>query len=157
MTAPLQATQRNEPFRVVLDTNILVAYALLDDEVPRRNLAVRDCVAAVRTRGRLYASDATLAELHAVLMRPTFDRYKPPEQREAFLAALATDICRLESVPDVRLCRDPDDDMFLAVALAADADWLVTVDRQLLSVRRVGRTRILRPERFLEQLSAPAT
>ncbi len=156
MTAPLHATRWNEPFRVVLDTNILVACALLGDEVPRRNLAIRDCVATARTRGRLFASNATLAELRAVLMRPTFDRYKPPEQRKAFLAALETEICRLASVPDVRLCRDPEDDMFLAVALAADADWLVTVDRQLLSVRRVGRTRILRPERLLEQLSAQA-
>ena len=41
----------------------------------------------------------------------------------------------------------------LAVALAADADWLVTVDQQLLAVRSVGRTRILRPERFLEQVA----
>ena len=155
MTTFFHATRQNEPFRTVLDTNILVAYALLGDEVPRRNRAIRDCVAAVRTRGRLFASDATLAELRAVLMRPTFDRYKPADQREAFLAALAPEMCRLESVPDVRLCRDPEDDMFLAVALAADADWLVTVDRQLLSVRSVGRTLILRPERLLERLSAP--
>lgn len=144
------------PFRVVLDTNILVAYALMGDAVPRRNAAIRDCVEAARTRGRLFASHATLAELRAVLMRPGFDRYKPAEERAAFLEALTDEVRSIDPVPDVRLCRDPEDDMFLAVALAADADWLVTVDRQLLSVRSVGRTRILRPERFLERLEAQA-
>lgn len=141
-----------EPFRVVLDTNILVAYALLGDAVPRRSLAIRDCVVAARARGRLFASDATLAELRAVLMRPDFDRYKPAVERESFLAALADEVRRVQPAPIGRLCRDPDDDMFLAVALAADAHWLVTVDQQLLSVRTVGRTRVLRPERFLERL-----
>ncbi|WP_448204439.1 putative toxin-antitoxin system toxin component, PIN family [Azospirillum sp. sgz302134] len=143
------------PFRVVLDTNILVAYALLGGQVPRRSLAIRDSVEAARTRGVLFASDATLAELRHVLMRPDFDRYKPAAERETFLAALTEQVHRIEPATVGRLCRDPDDDMFLAVALAADADWLVTVDQQLLSVRSIGRTRILRPERFLERI-APA-
>lgn len=141
------------PFRAVLDTNILVGYALLGAEVPRRSMAIQSSVEAVRARGTAFVSDATLAELREVLMRPDFERYRPAEERAAFLAAFATEARRVEPVPVERLCRDPDDDMFLAVALAADADWLVTVDRQLLSVRQVGRTRILRPERFLEAVA----
>lgn len=152
--ADLLGADLARPLRTVLDTNILVAYALLGREVPRRSLAVRDCVDLARTRGRLFASDATLAELRSVLMRPDFDRYKPAAEREAFLAALDAEVQRVEPAPVGRLCRDPDDDMFLAVALATDADWLVTVDQQLLSVRSVGRTRVLRPERFLEQAGA---
>lgn len=137
----------------MLDTNILVAYALLGERVARRSMAVHDCVAAVRARGEMLASAATLAELRAVLMRPDFDRHKPAAEREAFLAAVAAEARLVEPAPIGRLCRDPEDDMFLAVALAADADWLVTVDQQLLAVRNVGRTRILRPERFLEQVA----
>ena len=141
------------PIRVVLDTNILVGYALLGAEVPRRSLAIQRSVEAVRAQGAAFVSDATLAELREVLMRPDFERYRPAEERAAFLAAFAAEAHRVEPAPVERLCRDPDDDMFLAVALAADADWLVTVDRQLLSVRRVGRTRILRPERFLDAIT----
>ncbi|MBP2313509.1 putative toxin-antitoxin system toxin component, PIN family [Azospirillum soli] len=145
-------SDRVADFRVVLDTNILVAYALLGEKVVRRNMAVRDCVEAVRARGEMLASAATLAELRAVLMRPDFDRYKPAAEREAFLTAVAAEARLVAPAPIGRLCRDPEDDMFLAVALAADADWLVTVDQQLLSVRSVGRTRVLRPERFLERI-----
>ncbi|QCN95788.1 putative toxin-antitoxin system toxin component, PIN family [Azospirillum argentinense] len=141
------------PIRVVLDTNILVGYALLGAEVPRRSLAIQRSVEAVRAQGAAFVSDDTLAELREVLMRPDFDRYRPAVERAAFLAAFAAEAHRVDPAPVERLCRDPDDDMFLAVALAADADWLVTVDRQLLSVRRVGRTRILRPERFLDAIA----
>ncbi|MBK3735898.1 putative PIN family toxin of toxin-antitoxin system [Azospirillum brasilense] len=151
MTASLPHAARH--FRVVLDTNILVGCALLGAEVPRRSLAIRDSVAAVRARGTAVVSDATLAELREVLMRPDFERYRPAAERAAFLDAFAAEARRVEPAPVERLCRDPDDDMFLAVALAADADWLVTVDRQLLSVRQVGRTRILRPERFLDAIA----
>ncbi|MBB3267416.1 putative PIN family toxin of toxin-antitoxin system [Azospirillum sp. OGB3] len=141
-----------QAFRAVLDTNILIGYALLGSEVPRRSLAIQRSVEAVRLRGAAFVSDATLTELCTVLLRPNFDRYRPAAERIAFLTAFAAEARRVEPVPVERLCRDPDDDMFLAVALAADADWLVTVDRQLLSVRQVGRTRILRPERFLDAI-----
>lgn len=140
------------PIRVVLDTNILVAFALLDESPARRHDALRRCVERVRGAGGLLGTKATLAELRDVLLRPGFDRYAPATARARFVDAIATEMTLVVPAVIGRLCRDPDDDMFLAAALAGDADWLVTVDRQLLSVRQVGRTRILRPERFLEAL-----
>lgn len=141
------------PVRAVLDTNILVAYALLNGTPARRHDALRRCVERVRADHGLLGSEATLAELRAVLMRRTFDRYSPAAARESFLDAIAREMTLVVAAPIGRLCRDPEDDMFLAAALAADADWLVTVDRQLLSVRQIGRTPIRRPERVLEALA----
>jgi len=139
--------------RAVLDTNILVAYALLNGAPARRHDALRRCVERVRADRGLLGSEATLAELRAVLVRPTFERYSPAAARERFLDAIAAEMTLVAPAPIGRLCRDPEDDMFLAAALAGDADWLVTVDRQLLSVRRIGRTPIRRPERFLEAVA----
>lgn len=146
-------TNPGDATRVVLDTNILVAFALLGPSVPRRHDAIRHSVERARADRGLLGTEATMAELRMVLMRPDFDRYVPAAAREAFLDAVIAETALVVPAPIGRLCRDPDDDMFLAAALAGDADWLVTVDRQLLSVRRIGRTRILRPERFLEALS----
>ncbi len=137
--------------RVVLDTNILVAYALSGDAPARRGTDVRDSVEAVRSGGVLLLSADTLAELHRVLMRPAFDRYRSAAARAAFLDGVAAEARMVVPAAVGRLCRDPDDDMFLAVALAADADWLVTMDQRLLAVGGIGRTRVLRPARFLEQ------
>lgn len=138
--------------RAVLDTNILVAYALLNGSTARRHDALRRCVERVRADRGLLGSAATLAELLSVLTRPNFERYQPLADRQRFFDAIAGETTLVTPVPDIRLCRDPEDDMFLAAALASDADWLVTVDRQLLSVRRVGRTPILRPERAVERM-----
>ncbi|MGH8705166.1 MAG: putative toxin-antitoxin system toxin component, PIN family [Burkholderiales bacterium] len=43
---------------------------------------------------------------------------------------------------------DPGDDYLLAMAAAAEADYLVTGDRALLSLNRVAETRIVTPRRF---------
>ncbi|PWC85372.1 twitching motility protein PilT [Azospirillum sp. TSH100] len=142
------------PVRAVLDTNILVAYALLGQATARRHDAIRRCVERVRRDCGLIGSGATLAELEEVLMRPTFDRYTAAADRRAFLDRIRAETTLVAPAMVGRLCRDPEDDMFLAAAVGGSVPWLVTVDRQLLSVRQAGTTRVLRPERFLEAVAA---
>ena len=48
---------------------------------------------------------------------------------------------------------DPGDDYLLAMAIAASADFLVTVDKPLLSVKRVGHAQIISPSRFAAVLA----
>lgn len=149
------------PFRAVLDTNVLVACALLPDAVPaaalpKRLRPARDCVDAVRARGVLLASDETLAELRTVLLRPDFDAHRTRAEREAFLAAVEAEAERVVPAALPRTCKDPDDDKFLAVALAGGAGVLLTEDRALLALRGIGRTRILRPVAFLKETAPGA-
>ncbi len=47
---------------------------------------------------------------------------------------------------------DPGDEFLIAMALAADADFLVTGDRAVLQVGRVAVTRIVTPRRFVALL-----
>jgi len=146
------------PLRAVLDTNVLVAYALLPATLPpaalpKRLRPSRDCVEAVRARGVLLASDETLAELRTVLLRPDFDAHKPRAEREAFLSAVEAEAERVVPAPLPRTCKDPDDDKFLAVAVAGGADVLLTEDKALLALRTIGPTRILRPIAFLKDMA----
>lgn len=149
------ASAGNPHWSAVLDTNILVAAALAGHRTPRRYDAIRRCVDVTRAQGGLVASPETLAEFRSVLLRPGFDRYAPREERARFADAIAAESRLVTPSTVERLCRDPDDDMFLAAALAGEVGWLVTVDRQLLSVRSIGATRVLRPERFLEVVCTP--
>jgi uncharacterized protein len=48
--------------------------------------------------------------------------------------------------------RDPDDDKIVACAVAADVEYLVTRDRDLLSLGSWGRITIIPPEEFLHLL-----
>ncbi|HYG86413.1 MAG TPA: putative toxin-antitoxin system toxin component, PIN family [Azospirillum sp.] len=134
--------------RFVLDTNVLVGAALLPKGGVRRYEPTRLCVETAMLDGVLLVSEATLAELREVLLRPAFDRHKARTEREAFLSAVEAEAERVEPAEEVRLCSDPDDDKFLAVALAGKADVLLTEDKALLALRTVGGTRILRPIAF---------
>ncbi len=68
---------------------------------------------------------------------------------QAALAAFA-ELC--EFLDPVKLskpvCRDPDDDVVLATALAGQADYIVTGDDDLLSLKRHQRILIISPRDF---------
>lgn len=115
---------------VIFDTNILVSAALLAGS--RADI----CVRAVLARPLpLIFSPATYAELADVLMRRKFDRYVSRRGREALLEAWRKSAVILPEAAlreMVRECRDPADDKFLELALAASASAILTGDPDLL-------------------------
>jgi putative PIN family toxin of toxin-antitoxin system len=48
------------------------------------------------------------------------------------------------------VCSDPEDDKFLACAVAGSAKYVVTGDKQLLKVSRHGNVEIVNPRWFIE-------
>lgn len=69
-----------------------------------------------------------------------------------FLQLLATHAHLVEAEPmEQQICTDPDDDMFLACALAGQAQLVVTGDRALLKVSGYQGIRILRPSMFVAE------
>lgn len=130
--------------RVVLDTSTLVGAALRIGSVPHQAL-----IAALGAWD-LCASTETLAELERVLMHRKFDRYLNRTMREEFVALIRSSVLlfavRDEDVARVTPpCRDPNDNQFLALAIAAQADMIVTSDDDLL---------VLNPWRGIPILSA---
>ncbi len=57
----------------------------------------------------------------------------------------------VEPVRKVKLCRDPDDDKFLSCALAANAMYLVSGDKDLGVLERIGATLIVTPGQFVRE------
>ena len=60
----------------------------------------------------------------------------------------------LPAVPDGNAAMDPNDAFLLAMAVAGEADYLVTGDRRagLLQLGRLGRTQTVTPARFCADL-----
>ena len=48
------------------------------------------------------------------------------------------------------ICRDPDDDKFIACALVANAQYLISGDKDLLDITQPLKTQIIKPREFLE-------
>jgi putative PIN family toxin of toxin-antitoxin system len=114
----------------------------------------------------LYVSDEILDEARDVLSRPKL-RAKSPRLtdetvQETFdllsrLAQTVSDVPSLFSLP-----RDPDDEPYLNLALAADVDYLVTWDKDLLDLMldasfraQYPRLTILNPVALLQILVPP--
>jgi putative PIN family toxin of toxin-antitoxin system len=135
--------------RAVLDTNVLVSY-LLTHRPPiatliDRHLAREDFV--------LVTAPELLKELERVLRYPRLQQYCADSERTRFVALLMTlsEVVELpESIP--RICRDPDDDRVIACAVAGKAEVIVSGDRDLLALERVGRISIQSETQFLEIL-----
>jgi putative PIN family toxin of toxin-antitoxin system len=135
--------------RAVLDTNLLVSY-LLTHRPPiatliDRYLAEEEIV--------LVTAPELLDELIRVLEYPRLKRYYSEEERKRFVAlvlALSEIVELPESIPSI--CRDPDDDAFIACAVAGDADVIVSGDHDLLDLERVGDIPILTAAAFLDLL-----
>ncbi len=120
--------------RLVLDTNVLVS-ALHFGGRPRRLLE-----AVLSGRHQLVGGTAILVELEAVLVdNCRWERGRAAAARSEVEAV--SDMVTPVEVPHV--CRDPDDDEILAIAIAGNADALVTGDSDLLALIRYEGVRIV--------------
>lgn len=133
--------------RTVLDTNVLVSYLLTHGSVAWR------AADHVLRRGELILSEATFDELWEVLHRPKFDRFVDPKVRYDFLAKVLHYATVVTPRERIRACADPDDDKFLEAAVAADADVIVTGDRQLLALNPFRSIAVLAPTDYLRRFA----
>lgn len=74
-----------------------------------------------------------------------------PEFAEGWSLVLRERIHLIEPIRKVEICRDPDDDKFLTCALAADAMYLVSGDKDLGILKRIGATLIVTPGQFVRE------
>lgn len=128
----------------VVDTNVLISRLLLPRSVAA--LAVR----RVHAEGRLVFSEATLGELADVLARPKFDPYVSVADRKEFLRLVMRTAELVAHVPTLAVCRDPRDDKFLALALAAEAGAIITGDEDLLVLHPFRGIAVLTPAAFVQ-------
>lgn len=119
--------------RVVADTNIFVSAALgRSPESP----SVRIIDAALDGRIELVMSPALLEEIADVLSRPRIRKRLSADDAQLFLADIAAQVVMLADPPDPpTVCRDPDDDYLVALAMSAGAEVLVSGDDDLLAVK----------------------
>src|SRR6266581_1990060 len=133
--------------RVVLDTNVLISAVLSPLGKPFA------CLSWVLDNATLIVSRELLDEVATRLARPKFSKYVDESRRRAFVADLALSAVQVELSGMVRVCRDPDDDKLLEIAVVGRADCLVTGDRDLLILHPFQRIPILTPAGFLATLS----
>lgn len=137
--------------RVVIDTNLLVTYlishrdpmaTIIDDHLAQGDFA-------------MLSSPELLAELDRALSYPRLQKFYDKDTHLRFVALIAQ-LAEMQDLPDEipAISRDPDDDKFIACAIAGRADFLVSGDQDLLTLERVGDVRIITARELLEILTA---
>ena len=126
--------------RIVLDTNIIVravaspiglASELLRDSISNRNL--------------LCTSNFMLAELDRVLRYPRVRKIHglSDSEMEDFIRSIqqVALVVEVDASKSVRVTRDPDDDPVIETALRSKADYLCSVDQDILAREVVDHCR----------------
>jgi len=128
--------------RVVLDTNVFIAAVVADG-------LCRDLVRVRVLPNTLITSEPLLHELRTI-SRAKFavDPVELPLLEQLNEEAEIVTPAELRG----RVCRDKDDDVVLATALAGKADVIVTGDDDLLVLKKFRGIEILSPRQFLEVL-----
>lgn len=104
----------------------------------------------------LYVADAIEAEIVEVLQRPKI-RARFPQITDETIKAVKAILAKAERIvltsSDIEpICRDPKDDIFLACAKMAGANYLVSEDNDLLVIGRHHNTQIVGIATFLTVL-----
>jgi putative PIN family toxin of toxin-antitoxin system len=129
--------KKKEVIRVVLDTNVLISALLFTGEVSRLVELWQDRkIIPVISR-------ETFAELRAVLQYPKF-KLTDPDILDIIESEILPYFDVIDLVQEIQnVCRDPQDDKFIACAISAGVDYLVTGDRDLGDIKRYKNIRIL--------------
>jgi putative PIN family toxin of toxin-antitoxin system len=141
---------RMTPRRIVLDTNIWLDWLVFRDSSV---LFLQNAVSG--GHAEIFIDAACEAELERVLAYPLGKHTIDAAAQAACLAECRRIARRIDTTASeadrkqLPLCRDPDDQKLLELALAACAQYLVTKDHALLELaRRVQPFRILTPGKF---------
>ena len=128
---------------VVIDTSTLVSAVLKPNSVPAQALDL------VRIQGEIAVSKETLSELELVLERSYLDRYSSQDDRRQFFELYKAVAVLFEVTNHVHDCRDPKDDKFLSLALAASATLIVSSDADLQVLHPYRGIAVLTPSQVL--------
>lgn len=134
--------------RVVLDTGVLIAALITADTPPDQVYQ-----AWRKKRFTLVTSLWQLGEFRRASRYDRVKKFLKPTEAGNLVNGLKRHATVLKELPDVDMSEDPQDNPVLAMAIAGEADFLVTGDRRgLLSLKRVGTTRIVTAAEFLKVL-----
>lgn len=134
--------------RVIFDTNVLVS-AIGFGGKPW------DClVVAFVGDIEMVTADAAVAEFERVL---GYDRLPFTEaEREQYPTLIREEATVVDPAQSVQVIDDdPDDDLFLEIALEAEAEYIVSGDPHLTDLGAFRDIEIVSPTAFLEQSSEP--
>ena len=133
------------PFRrktkIIIDTNLWISFLISRKYEKLDFLILSDKI-------RLLFSERLFAEFISVASREKFRKYFPESDINE-LSAKMKRVAKIVQTTSVQTqCRDPKDNFLLELAMDGKADYLITGDNDLLTLKSIGKTKIVRIDDF---------
>jgi uncharacterized protein len=134
------------PEFIVIDTNIFISAALSP------NGTAYQAFAKAAQRFTIVQSNETYQEIADRIYKTKFDKYISNERRAEFLNTIKNRSRFIQPTSQITSCRDPDDNKFLELAIDSNAKFLITGDKDLLTLKSQAEYRdiIIGARDFLE-------
>jgi len=126
--------------KIVIDTNVVISGVFFGG-MPRRILeaVVEHKVTACATREIIEEYDEIVEEM---IIR------KQGHIKRDILKQFVFEIDLIQATTKIEICRDPDDDKFLSCAVDGKAYYIVSGDKDLLSLESYGNIEIITASEF---------
>lgn len=127
---------QNKTSRIIIDTNLWISFLITKDFTKLDDIIFsRKCI--------LVFSQELLEEFLAVAKRPKFRRFFSPSDIEDILETIEEYADFVNVTTTVEVCRDPKDNFLLSLSVDGKADYLLTVDKDLLDLKTFSTTTII--------------
>ncbi len=131
--------------RVVIDTNLWISFLITKNHKKLDN--------KIRSgKVKLFFSLELIEEFLTVANRPKFKKYFDKDDLELLLDLFDVYGELVDIKSKVNICRDPKDNFLLALAKDAQANYLVTGDKDLLTIKKFEQTKITEFSDFIKKI-----
>ncbi|MEI6728989.1 MAG: putative toxin-antitoxin system toxin component, PIN family [bacterium] len=135
--------------KIILDTNIIISFLVTDSDFVKKLIDLKNL-----GKLELFCSPEIFEELTKTLQKTKIkDLIKVKQKKVAtFVAYYKYKIKFVRPSLKIDICLDPRDNIFLELAKAIQADYLITGDNDLLDLKKFEVTQILKPADFVDLL-----
>ena len=134
---------KGKQLKVVIDTNLWISFLISKRQDRLGALLKFDKI-------QLLFSNELLEEISATIAKPKLTKYFQSNALDEMLSTLEDYIILLKVTSHIVICRDPKDNFLLALAKDGKADFLLTGDKDLLELQKMGKTQIITISHFFE-------
>lgn len=137
--------RKRKKVKVIIDTNLWISFIISNRF---------DHLEALLASGkvRLLFSMDLVAEVQETIRKPKLKKFFTGYAIEEMLITLEPYVDFIDAGRSAKICRDPEDDFLLDLARDGHADYLLTGDKDILVLRKFGKTKITTFSEFLKKM-----
>ena len=135
---------KNKPLKLIIDTNLWISFIISNKQSLLDSLLFTE-------EARLLFSAELIGEIQRTITKPKLKKIFGTNALEKMLSTFEPFIDFIEVESIVSVCRDLKDNFLLALAKDGKADYLLTGDKDLLELKKFGKTKIKTITTFIDE------